>query len=93
MYTNKLEYCQHTTNPIQLKKLCKRCRLEAAAPMMYEALKNLLDKSICDVCYEDECGGASSCIKGKDNEPCDCHIIVDEAEAQAYKALSLAEGR
>ena len=32
-------YCHHTTNPIQLRKLCQRCRREDASEEMYGALQ------------------------------------------------------
>jgi len=60
---------------------------------MYKALKGILNATICDYCYEDECGGESSCTKGKYGEPCECHNQIHRAEEAGYKALAKAEGK
>ena len=58
---------------------------------VYEALQAILNATICDICYEDECGGESSCTKGKYGEPCACHNQIHRAEESAYKALAKVE--
>lgn len=60
---------------------------------LYEALEALSNASICDICYEDNCGDEFSCTKGVDFEPCECHRRIREAESLRDKALAKAEGR
>lgn len=67
--------------------------LIAAAPDLYEALNTLYNTSICDMCYEDECGGDARCTFGKDGGPCKCHERITKAEGLAFKALAKAEGK
>ena len=66
-------------------------RLIAAAPELLEALKALYETDICDICYEDECGGDDRCMNGIDGEPCGCHERIHKAEELAYKAIAKAE--
>lgn len=68
-------------------------KLFASAPDMYEALTKLLNTGICDICYEDDCGGEFACTKGKYGEPCNCHETKRQAEEDCYKALAKAEGK
>lgn len=68
-------------------------QLIASAPELYEALRGILNTSVCDICYEDECGGFISCNKGRDGERCQCHNKVDQAESNAHQALAKAEGK
>ena len=60
---------------------------------LYEALEALLNTSICDICYEDDCGGEFNCTKGIDGEPCSCHQRVKDAETKAQQALAEAKGK
>ncbi|MBU1067087.1 hypothetical protein KKE60_04840 [Patescibacteria group bacterium] len=66
-------------------------RLIAAAPELLEALKAITEVGICDICYEDDCGGESQCMLGRDGEPCGCHERIHKAEELAFKAIAKAE--
>jgi len=66
--------------------------LIAQAPRLVEVLEALLNNTICDICYEDNCGDEFSCTKGIDGAPCQCHTRINEAEINAYKVLSEARG-
>jgi len=46
-----------------------------------------INSSICDICYEDNCGGELSCMSGSDGEPCECHNRINEARIKLEKAL------
>ena len=59
--------------------------------LLIDALEKLLSTGVCDFCYEDECGGITSCTKGKDGGPCQCHLKIEEAETNAYVVLKKAK--
>jgi len=48
---------------------------------------NYINTSVCDICYEDNCGGDFSCTKGKFGEPCECHTEINEARTKLENTI------
>ena len=56
-----------------------------------EFVWNYLGADICDICYEDNCGGEFSCTKGKYGEPCKCHSRINNARAKLEQVIVLGQ--
>ncbi len=58
--------------------------LIAAAPDLLAACKAMLSDTLCDVCYEDECGQGCECR---------CHTRLERAREAAEAAIARVEGK
>lgn len=57
------------------------------------AIDEYFDCDVCDICYEDECGGELSCTKGKYNEPCNCHVDKNRAKQNLERIIAKHGGK
>jgi len=77
---NAGEHATEIARTLIFNGFCKRERIATV-------VREYLNTNVCDICYEDDCGGEFNCTKGKGGESCECHTRVDEAKAKLDRAL------